>query len=97
MEIVPAEEIAEANRDACPEERVTTEHDLVRVFSVSHCHLVDLSLQDNCHDDTIDGHCLTEDYAKLLLSYLTRFLERIRGAFTAEPRILAPAMKMPLY
>jgi hypothetical protein len=31
-----------------------------------------------------------------IMKYLTRFLDLIRGALTAAPRILAPEIKIPL-
>ena len=90
---LPAEEIGEADGDACPEEGVPTEHDFVGVLALV---LVDLALEDDGHDDTVDGDSLAENHTDLPNAYLTKFLDLILGAFTAAPRILAPAMKMPL-
>ena len=52
----------------------------------------DFSLEDDCHDDSVNGDGLAEDDAEWMPNYLTKFLERIRGALTAAPRMLAPAM-----
>jgi len=54
--------------------------------------VIDLSLQNDSHNDSINGHCFTENNAAFVYYYLTKFLERILGAFTAAPKILAPAM-----
>lgn len=88
---VPAEEVGEAHGDSGPEEGVAGEGALV-VLAEAGGVLVDLALQDDRHNHSVDGHRLAEDYALLCAEYLTRFLERIRGALTAAPRILAPEM-----
>ena len=62
------------------------------VFAEAGRVLVDLALQDDGHDDTVDGDGLAEDDAGLCGEYLTRFLERMRGALTAAPKMLAPEM-----
>lgn len=58
---VPAEEVAEANRDAGPEERVASEGALSPVGTEGAL-VSDFSLEDDGHDDTVDGDGLTEDY-----------------------------------
>lgn len=88
---VPAEEVGEADGDSGPEERVAREGALGVVVETGRV-LVDLALQDDRHDHSVDGHCLAEDDAGLGQQYLTRFLERMRGALTAAPRMLAPEM-----
>jgi hypothetical protein len=53
-------------------------------------------LQNDGHDDTVDGDGFTKDNAELNMIYLTKFFDLIRGALTAAPRMLAPVMKIPL-
>ncbi len=53
-------------------------------------------MQNNRHDDSVDSNGFTKDDAKLKEQYLTKFFDRIRGALTAAPRMVAPVMKIPL-
>ena len=94
--ILPTEQVGEAYRDSGPEKCVAAVHDDVWVEGLISFVLIDLALKDNCHNNTVDSHGLTEDDTGLLKKYLTRFLDLILGALTAAPRILAPAMKIPL-
>lgn len=59
---VPAEEVGEADGDAGPEQRVAREGAL-RVVGAA-LGFVDLPLQDDGHDDSVDGHGLAEDNAE---------------------------------
>lgn len=85
-----AEKVAESNWNSCPEERIACKVARLQIALAS-C-VIDLSLQNDGHNDSIDGDCLTENNAIFVYYYLTKFLERILGAFTAAPKILAPAM-----
>ena len=57
---------------------------------------MNFSLENDCHDHSVDSHGFTEDDANLLYEYLTKFLDLILGALTAAPKMLAPAIKIPL-
>lgn len=88
---VPAKKITEAYRDARPEQRVACEGTLI-VYLALRALIAYLSLKDDGHDDSVNGDGFAEDDTELGPDYLTKFLERIRGALTAAPRMLAPAM-----
>jgi len=98
--MVPAKQVWNTDWDACPEEWVPTEHDIVWVLEVVFgawgWKCCDFSLQNDGHDDSINSDSLTKDNASLKIAYLTKFFDLIRGALTAAPRIVAPVMKIPL-
>ena len=61
---VPAEEVAEAYRDAGPEEGVACEGEVgVEGLVGGKAGITDFPLQDDGHDDPVDGHGFTEDDA----------------------------------
>ena len=94
---LPTEKITEANRYSCPEEWIPCKwkcsivHITVRTARISH-----FTLKNDCHDDSVNSHCLTENNTECMYKYLTKFFDLILGALTAAPRMLAPAMKIPL-
>jgi hypothetical protein len=53
-------------------------------------------LENDGHNYTVYSNSLAKNNAWLCTLYLTKFFERIRGAFTAAPKILAPEMYIPL-
>ena len=64
VRVVPAEEVAEAYRDAGPEEGVACEGE-VRVEGLigGKAGISNFPLQDDGHNDPVDGHGFTEDDA----------------------------------
>ena len=87
---VPTEQITKSNWNSGPKQRVSGI--AAGLPSLLAGRIVDLSLEYDSHDHTIDSNCFTEDDTTFCKLYLTRFLERMRGALTAAPSILAPAM-----
>ena len=53
---------------------------------------MNFSLQYDRHDDTVDSNSLAKNNTELMLMNLTKFFDRILGALTAAPKMLAPAI-----
>ena len=61
---IPAEEVAETYRDAGPEQGVSCECEVgVEGLVGGEAGISDFTLQDDGHDDSVDGHGFTEDDA----------------------------------
>lgn len=91
---IPAKQIRKSYWHSCPKQSISWKRTSMIIVSASG--FINLALQDNCHDDSINSYGFAKDNAVLVKINLTRFLERILGAFTAAPRILEPAINIPL-
>lgn len=97
---VPAEQVWNTHWHSCPKQRISAKHHIIWILEISFnswsWENIDFSLQNDCHDDSVNSNGFTKDDAKLEGLYLTKFFDRIRGALTAAPRMVAPVMKIPL-
>lgn len=99
-QLLPTKQVRNAHWNSCPKQWVSTKHHFIGILEVcfrswcgQDCYF---SLQDDRHDDSINSDGFTENNAVSIKKYLTKFFDRIRGALTAAPRMLAPVMKIPL-
>ena len=64
--LLPTEKITEPNWNTCPEEWVSSKSKSWKVlFTISATAISNLSLQNDCHDDSINSDCFTENNAIL--------------------------------
>jgi hypothetical protein len=90
---LPTEKIRKSYRNSGPEQCIPWEGASCEVFA---SRIIDFTLENDGHNHTVDSNSLAKDNAWLFILYLTKFFERIRGAFTAAPKMLAPEMYIPL-